>query len=239
MTRFFIILFFPLFVQSQPVNWQLQEQYYDAGDTIAAQFTVYDFDSVTAYQIAMKFDTGAIKFLGVSFPAANPLGLDAGDFGFYQVNKGILRHLWSNIYSSSLTDGTPIFSYNFVAKQSGTLSADLWLSTCCINPPMNPMAYRYPLKYNLLTLTYSGQGQLLDASEPQMQAKIYPNPTTGAITVETDNPVTIEVYNYMGELTHCTNTAQTTHFLGVSKGVNVVIITGDNGRSYAKMIIKE
>lgn len=231
---FVILLLAPVLLSAQ-LNWTIQDVSFSTGDTVHAEFSVYDFDSISAYQMAMRFDTGALVFLGVAFPDDNPLDLSVpNEFGFYQVNKGILRHLWSDIWSRTLDDGTHVFTYSFRAKQSGSLSADLWLATCCLNPPMNPMAYRYPLQYMPLTVVYVNQGAIVSTEEntDEMQVKVYPNPATDVLIVESPDVVNVEIYNIAGQRTHCA-TGQRIEFTGLQKGFAHVYINNKHSKTIA------
>lgn len=234
-TLLYAFLLFPILLSAQ-LNWTLEDETFAAGDTVKAEFYVFDFDSITAYQMAMKFDTGALKFIGVEFAPDNPLSLNADDFGFYQLSKGILRHVWIDIFSRTLADGAHVFTYTFKAKQAGTLSGELWLSTCCLNPPMNPMAYRYMLQYMPLTLAYTSPAQITEttgAPESPDQFRIYPNPATDVLTVESDEPADIQIYNTLGQMTHRA-TGQRVEFYGLQPGVHFIHINNTTIKTVVK-----
>lgn len=140
--------------------WTIEDKSYAAGDVVSAEFKVSNFNKIVAYQFAMKYNTDNLQFVGVEFPADNPLGLSTNCFSWagkagYRVKPNELRHLFSNPYGKTLADDTTLFKYVFKAKADGLLSENLGLATCCLNPPLNPMSYRFPLDYQTLTVKYT------------------------------------------------------------------------------------
>lgn len=233
-----LLLFLLPYCASAQLNWSVQDISFSAGDTVRAEFQVFGFDSIAAYQFAMKFDTGALAFLGVSFPPANPLGLDAGDFGFYQVGKGILRHLWSNPYSQSVPDGSHIFTYIFKAKTASALSAKLWLQKTGLNPPLYPVAYDYFLNWMPLNVSFFAASEFTDVDDiEETNVRVYPNPNSGAVTVESVVPVSVEIFNVAGQVTHRSNGVRM-DFFSLEKGANQIRIT-DQGKTLTKTIITQ
>lgn len=225
-----LLLILPYLSPAQSLDWQIPDVQFSTSDTVQAQFYCFGFDSITAYQMAMKFDTGALKFIGVSFPDGNPMQISLGCFSWpgkpgYNVKPGELRHGRSMPYGSTFPDGTHGFSYVFVAKQSGALSQKLTLSTCCLNPPMNPMSYRWPLIYQPLTVAYvAPEISATDAPALYLGVRIYPNPTSDVITIECDAPAQVEIYNTLGILTYRGSATQDQYF-SLSPGANLIRVT--------------
>jgi len=80
-------------------------------------------------------------------------------------------------------------TYKFVAKQAGSLSSKLTLATCCLNPPLNPMSYRWVLTYQPLTVAYIAPSEetTTGTADAVGQAfNVYPNPYSGAFFVDAD-----------------------------------------------------
>lgn len=181
----------------QGITWTIQDKMFNVGDTVKADFNISDFNNIVAYQFAMKFDTSVFTFLGVEFAPNNPLQLNSGDFGFYQLPKGLIRHLWSNPYGQSIPTNTYMFSYKFKAKKAGQLSKILTLVKCCINPPLNPMSYYYLLNYQKLYVNYvntpTGQVQSKRLIKPIEPIEPIKSDSTFIIEVNTQVPVTVKV----------------------------------------------
>lgn len=145
---------------SPHLTYLLEDKSYEAGDLVTAEFTTKDFNAITGYQFAMKFDSTNLSFVGVEFPASNPLGLTSGYFSWpnkpgYRVDPGTIRHLFSIPKGKTLADNTKIFSYVFKALKSGTLSDNLSLATCCLKLPLKPSAYYYKNNYQTFSVEYS------------------------------------------------------------------------------------
>jgi len=140
--------------------WTIEDKAYDAGDIVTAEFNVTDFNNITAYQFAMKFDTSNLEFVGVEFPTTNPLSLTSNLFSWegkkgYRVGKGEVRHLATFPKGKTLTNGTVVFKYVFKAKEAGILSENLALGTCCLLLPLKPLAYNYRLNLQTLSLAFT------------------------------------------------------------------------------------
>lgn len=242
MKKTLLFLLFPLFLQAQSLDWQIPDVTFNQGDTVPADFYAYGFDSITAYQFAMLFDTGALAFVGVTFPPVNPMGLSDGCFSWhgkpgYNIKPGELRHARSMPYSKTFADGTHGFSYVFVAKQAGTLSQKLTLSTCCLYPPLNPISYRWVLVPQSLSVSYIEPAETTATDAPLFQVGVFPNPTAHGITIQTTEPVDVQIFDFNGRLTHAGNVEDTCVFWALNEGINIVFIT--NGReTYFETVIK-
>jgi hypothetical protein len=231
MKKLLFFLLFPYLVTAQSLDWQVQDVDFSTGDTVVAEFRTYGFDTITAYQFAMLFDTAALKFVSVTFPAGNPMGLTTGHFSWhgkpgYNTKPRELRHLRSIPFGQTYADGTHGFSYVFVAKQSGTLSSKMSLSMCCLSPPLGPVSYRWILTAQPLTVAYIVPSTSVASTWPTLadQVRIYPNPTTDALTIECDAPVTVEIFSYTGTRTHRSEITKD-DFLQLTPGANIVRIT--------------
>lgn len=244
MKRILLLLLFPVFLQSQSLDWQIEDQTLSQGQTVTATFVAFGYDSITAYQMAMNFDTGALAFVGVTFPTGNPQGLSLGCFSWpgkpgYNVKPGEIRHLRSMPYSKTFADGTPGFNYVFTAKQSGSLSQKLTLSTCCTYPPLSPYSYRWPVIEQPLTVAYvlPAETTATDAPTLEESVRIYPNPTNGWLWIESPSPVQVRIFDYSGRMTH-QDTVTASGFSNLTAGVNVVWVT-DGNETFMRTIIKQ
>jgi len=139
------------------LSWTFEDKSYTTGDIVSAEFKVSKFNKISAYQFAMLFNTANLTFVGVEFPTANPLNLTANCFSWagkpgYRVKPNEVRHLFSSPNGKTIADDSHVFSYVFKAKAASSLSQDLGVATCCLNPPLNPMAYNFPLHYQTLSV---------------------------------------------------------------------------------------
>lgn len=142
------------------LNWSIENKSYSKGDIVVAEFKVVNYTDIASYQFGMKFDTNNLEFVGVEFPATNPLQLSTNYFSWngkpgYRVGPGEIRHLFSNAKGKTLPKNTKVFSYVFKAKQTGELDDNLSLATCCLSLPLKPLAYNSKLNLLNLSLTYT------------------------------------------------------------------------------------
>jgi len=129
----------------------IKDKVFTPNDVVPVEIKVSDFTNITAYQFAVKFNTAALEYVGVLFPESNPLQLSKDLFGLYQISTGLIRHLWDNIEGRTLANDATLFTLVFKAKTASTISKEVSIPKCCLNPPLNPMAYRYKLIYSPFT----------------------------------------------------------------------------------------
>lgn len=245
MKQILLLLLFPVFLQSQSLDWQIEDVTFQQGDTVRAEFRAFGFDSLTAYQMCMLFDTGALKFVAVTFPPGNPMQLSLGGFswfgkpGYGAVKPREVRHLRSMPYSKTFADNTHGFSVVFVAKQSGVLSQKFTLSLSGLYPPLPPISYRWPLISQPLTVAYvlPAETTATDAPTLEESVRIYPNPTNGWLWIESPSPVQVRIFDYSGRMTH-QDTVTASGFSNLTAGVNVVWVT-DGKDTFLKTVIKQ
>lgn len=204
--------------------WTVQDKAFQPGDTVTSEFRVSNFDSIAAYQFAVKFDTALLHFATVTLPdpAPMPMGnLDdsmfidlgdtlffpdciQGDFGMCKSHLGEIRTVWTNPFSSTVEDATLIFRLHFIAKASGNLSQSLRIA-----PEILPsIAYTFYLVPVPLILSFVDTGtdsadEQLDNNN-QLLPPAYPNPTTGQTIIPfvlpDDCRVTLRVFDAAGRL---------------------------------------
>ena len=140
---------------AQTLPWTVQDGPIKKDQTFSVDFKVSDFTNITAYQFAIVFNPVNVEFVSVTFPQDNPLQLSTDDFGLWQLAKGNVRHVWSNPFGSTLDGNQHLFTYTFKAKKDSTVSSELKLGKYGLNPPMYPVAYKFPLAGIPLTLSYT------------------------------------------------------------------------------------
>jgi hypothetical protein len=88
-----------------------------AGEEVEVAFRVVNFEDLSALQFALRFDAGRVDFRGFSSPEASPL--QEGHFGFYSVESGEIRAVWSVPQGMDLPDGARVFNLRFAALEDG------------------------------------------------------------------------------------------------------------------------
>lgn len=140
---FFLLLTFSASAQLLPdLHLDVQNKSFSAGDTVTADFYVTGFDSISAYQFAIQFDSLEIEFLDVATDSS-ALGLSPDDFGLWTLNKARIPTVWSNPWSSTLPPNSYLFSIRFIAQVNGDLFGSLRLE-----PKPSTGFYLWPLYYD-------------------------------------------------------------------------------------------
>lgn len=239
MKHVLLLLLFPIFLQSQSLDWQVTDISFNQGDTVDASFAAYGFTTLSCYHFALKFDTAELAFVAVQpLGILQALGLDDfswhGKPGYPSIVPGEIRHAWSYPYGATLSDGAIPFKIRFTAKQSGTLSEalQLWAE----HPIVKPRAYKFPLVPIPLMLAFVSAGELSATVDLEASVQIYPNPTTGWLWIESPTPVEVKIFDFSGRMTHC-DTVTASGFSGLTDGVNLVWVT-DGKEIILKTVIK-
>ena len=69
--------------------------------------------------------------------------------------------------------------------------------------------------------------------------QIWPNPTTGQINIDAEEPCDVEVRNVLGQLVLQATKAETIDISSLENGVYFLLVTDKNGRKCVTKIIKE
>ena len=180
-----IAVLFSIALTGQGVVFTIQNQTFEPGDTVRAEFRASGFTDIGAVQFVMKADTGNLQFDGFEFPEDSPFGI--GSFSWdglpgYAFQPGEIRCVWISTYGSTVSENSPIFTAVFVAKGSSDLATafKLWYN----HHDLKPIAYYAdPTEYVTLTVAYVDE--VTADVEPQngIGLSVYPNPAPGNIVV--------------------------------------------------------
>lgn len=192
------ILFFSLFsltLSAQPpVNWQIIDKTFNAGDTVFYECRVYNFTGIGAFQFCMKVDTAKADYLIINGSplefTGNLPSLDNNDFSWhgkpgYNLPAGQFRSVWSNPYGSTVADGLTVFKIRLKAKTSGSLSQtmNLW-----------PNHFLKPSCYKAIPLTWLGYMPFVYVAESEGETTAQIEPTNRVFISAHPNPVGETLY---------------------------------------------
>jgi|GEM_PF-1135916 len=172
----------------------------NAGDTMRIEFVVSNFISISAYQFALKFDTSFLKFQSV---AVDPgVYLQLSDFGLFQIDKGNINCLFSDIQGLFLPDRTVLFRLTLVVKKSASRLSDHLVLDGSI---LIPRAYDDYLIPRLVMLRYTAElSERQQAAEADHTLQTWPNPYTEHASVsffaDQPGPAVLQVYDAGGAL---------------------------------------
>lgn len=277
---FFLLLSFGLSAQS--LNWRIENQSFNAGDTVPAKFFVDNFTGIGSYSFTFKADTNALKFHLINFTSSRQsnfnqleylpenadsllgkmgkaeldksasvlspiqitgvLPMGQGNFSWYgkpgyALTPGEMRTLWSNPQGKTIPNNSHVFTVWFIAKTSGTICSkfQLWPN----HPVLKPRAYKanpltlIPITFGCVEVSFKEQVE--DRSEVT-EVLMFPNPVTEYLTIQSTEPVRVEVFNLSGSLTFNSTVVGELN-LDLEQGVNFVKVTKGK-ESFVKKIIK-
>lgn len=169
------------------------------------------------------------------------LPMGQGNFSWYgkpgyALTPGEMRTLWSNPQGKTIPNNSHVFTVWFIAKTSGSICSkfQLWPN----HPVLKPRAYKanpltlIPITFGCLEISFKEQVE----DRTQSTVTMFPNPVTEYLTIQSIEPVRVEVFNLNGTLTF--NSTVVGEFnLDLEQGVNFVKITKGK-ESFVKKIIK-
>lgn len=186
-------------IHAQGVNIDIASTDYQTGDAVTAPAYVSGFTKITAMQFALLYDTAALILTSIT--PGNVPGYGLEDFSTagpgYNLKPGEIRSVFNSAYGATAPNNTLAFTLNFTAKQPGNTASDL-----AVYPQgLYPLAYKFPLVYIPLTIAFFDVGQSTGTGNPATpQYKIYPNPTAAGVTIESEQPQTVRVFDAAGRL---------------------------------------
>lgn len=195
---FLSFLLTSLSIAAQGVEWQAQNENLVQGDTVRVAWRVFGFDSIAAFQYAVHFDVEALEFAGIETTGALPgYGVECC-FGFWTLSDGVIKSVWVDPYSRTVADGSEVFSFVFVAKETGPALHEVF----ALYPEgLAPHAWDYHQAY--LPFTFSFVDNASGTASPSAGGwMVCPNPCNRVFSIRGDVG-RVEVYDMAGSRVHC------------------------------------
>lgn len=198
----------PVFSQ---VQFTVQDVFFQPGDTAQAEFRVYGFDSIAAYQFALQYDTSALSCSRIELTDPTPYPMDdlggsffadLGDTLFFPncimgnfcfCTPGEICTVWTNPFTSTCEDGNLVFILYFISKKSGNLSqviseAPYVLPSVAYEFTFDSIAGKNKLKKLPLSVVFI-DNETTSINNTDFQAlSIVPNPAHGHTTLHFSTP---------------------------------------------------
>jgi len=202
---FFLSLFAAVSLHGQ-VLWTIPNTSFEQGDTVDAEFHVYNFNSIASFSYVMRHDTAFLERIAVTFTGAMP-NFGINNFSFhapgYANLPGEIRTLRSQSTGTTVEDGLHIYTVRFRAKQAGNLASKFWL--WANHPVLKPRAYSTPPLTSVgLSIAYV---ESLETTATTQTATtdlftVFPNPATDTSTLcvelGTQQSIMINVFDAQG-----------------------------------------
>jgi hypothetical protein len=165
-----------------PMIWRVRDRELVAGNTENIDFLAFNFNDITTYQFALRFDPTQLRFEAVeALTTAIPIDPD-GNFGLYNVQAGEIRSIWSGGAGLSLPPATPVFRLRFAVLAGGEkLSEVLGLDPTILYPiGYNPVLAARPIELSwadYLNIKPREQQASVAGTNPILRVlQNYPNP---------------------------------------------------------------
>lgn len=185
MTRILFFLLLTFAASAQSVDFTIEDRTFVAGDTVNADFLVYGFDTIRAYQFTTLFDPAALQFVSVE-TSGSSLGLTQDDFGLWNLDDGQIRHVVMWASPTDLPPGSYMFTYRFVALVDGSLSQFMALEPELPYWSLYPVAYSISLLPWPLTLSFVAPSTSVASPVSATNVQAIPNPCPMYTTIAFD-----------------------------------------------------
>lgn len=168
-----------LFAQS--LQFQIHNVAFQQGDTVRAKFFCYGYENIGGFQFAMQAETSTLQALYTE--SVQPV--EAGHFSFwgmpgFNLQSGEIRCVFTDTYGSDVEDGTNIFTFVFLALQSGKLSETLtlWADHWLLKPTAGTAQPNEGIPFDITYIS-----ETTGTQQDSAISAAYPNPFTDSVYV--------------------------------------------------------
>ncbi len=181
--------------ENEALFFELNDQTFQAGETVTATFTAKEFTEILGYQFELLFNQEVIDYQDFKKGAITSLSED--NLGLTQINKGQLKTSWDEARGITLADGQTLFTIQFQTKQAGRLSEVLSLSTRGFTAEVySNIEEIYDLQLNFKQPTVTATSVELAQNQPNpfsQQTKIQ-------FTLPSPQKATLTIYDVSGQV---------------------------------------
>lgn len=219
-------------------KWSFEDRDFLSGDTVQARVWVSGFDSVGAFQYSLSYDTNYLQirldtpftFTGLIPYTADEFshGLQSGLSPYFYYPKNHIKTVWADPYVHTYPNGH-VYTIWFIARQSGTICESLKMLNGPLDMPVEAWHENLitPIEMIVGCIPARKPRRVVFPSRedlPQEKIKVYPNPTSDFIYVDSTEPVGITVFNELGELTFSNKIYSKDQPIFIEQGINIVRI---------------
>lgn len=218
----------------------IEDKRFTTGEIVEVTFNANQFEAVLGYQFELKFDENVVDYQSVRTKGIQTL--NDNNFGWNNLEKGLIKTSWDQSEALSLADGTALFTFRFKAKQAGTLSEVLTLT----NGTLAPQAYTdYDEIYDV-KLKFNETKVVVEKTELfQNQPNPFNTRTTIQFNLPTAQKATLTIFDVSGKVLkqYEEDYAKGQHIITVEKsdlpnvGLMYYALETANDRMVRKMIV--
>lgn len=183
------------------LRWTVDDAILQAGETRAVAFYASPVSDLSAWQFALRFDTAALRFERLETAPGFP-ALDAGAFGTFNLDEGVVRSAWSSAQPMVVKQASVVFTLYLQALHDGVRLSEV----LALDPlALEPLSYTSAFAETPIALQYRGVTSAHDLARPAPRLlSNRPNPFEGRTTLRFDIPeacdATLRVYDATGRL---------------------------------------
>lgn len=234
---FFLFISFNLNAQ---FKWSFEDKDFNIGDTVPVRVWVSGFDSIGAFQYSMSYDTNSMRIRQDSpFTFTGLVPYDASDFSHglqpgCSSAKNEIRTMWADPHTFTYPNGH-VYTIWFIAKRTTTICESIQM----LSGPMPVECWDQELikPVEMIVGCIPLRKPPVNLPEPELDYRVYPNPSSDVIFVDSTEPVEVVVINSVGEIIYSDTVYSSDQSIPLDNGVNLVrIVTGD--RTITRQVIK-
>ena len=193
----------------------MNENEFTTGEMVTVPVYADQFNEMIGFQMSIDFDATAMSFDSWE---AGYLSMSDDNFGFVNIEDGILTTSWTTMEELTLDNNTPLFTLKFRAIADNKVSQVIDVNSIITAAE----AYNVSLETSDLELTFRNGDTMLSQGFKVYQNQ--PNPFNAATTIgfytPTATTASLVVYDMTGRIIHQENTS-------FSKGEHAFILQDD------------
>lgn len=244
----FFFLFFSFSVQAQ-FKWSFEDRDFNTGDTVQVRVWVSGFDSVGAFQYSLEYDSNNLKIrLDTPFTFTGLIPYGIGDFSHglqaglspaFYYPKNQIKTMWADPFTFTYPNGH-VYTIWFIARHSSTICESIKMLNGPLDMPIEAWHQNLIDPIEMLVGCIPARKPIrveFPSREVLEDIKIYPNPTSDFIYVDSTEPVEVTVLNQLGQLTFSNKVYSKDQPIFIEQGVNVIRIIS-NDKTVLKQVYK-
>lgn len=243
LTTFFVLL--SLSVQAQ-FKWSFEDRDFNLGDTVPVRVYVSGFDSIGAFQYSFSYDTNALSIrLDTPFTFTGLIpwtsdefahGLQSGLSPFFYYPKNHIKTVWADPDTFSYPNGHA-YTVWFTARKTGSVCESIQMLNGPLDMPVECWHQDLIHQVEMVVDCIETRKPRVNLPEQELDYRVYPNPSSDVVHVDSTEPVQVVVVNSVGEIIYSGTVYSSDQSIPLEQGINLVRVVTSN-RTITRQVIK-